>query len=45
MTTPSLIEKAVKAYIKNPNTNYAIMIDGEWGCGKTYFFENSIKKK
>lgn len=28
-------------YIKNPKMHYAILLDGDWGSGKTYF----IKKK
>ncbi len=36
------IIKAVKTYIEMPDTNYAIMIDGEWGCGKTQFWKNEL---
>lgn len=32
-------------YIKRPVTDYAIMINGEWGCGKTYFWNNRVKKQ
>jgi hypothetical protein len=36
------IVKAVKTYIETPDTKYAIMIDGDWGCGKTYLWKNII---
>lgn len=39
-----MIEK-VQEYIRDKTYNYAIMIDGEWGCGKTYFIEKILKKK
>lgn len=35
----------VKEYIENKNTDYAIMIDGEWGSGKTYFVKNILEKR
>ena len=36
------IEEQVKAYIDRPNTDYAVLINGEWGTGKTYFITNVI---
>lgn len=27
----------VKRYLEDENYRYAIMIDGNWGCGKTHF--------
>src|SRR5574344_1545934 len=30
-------------YIRADYTDYAIMINGEWGSGKTYFWNNKIK--
>ena len=35
----------VKEYIDNNIYNYAILIDGEWGSGKTYFLKNILKPK
>lgn len=35
----------VKEYVENKNTGYAIMIDGEWGSGKTYFVREKLEKK
>lgn len=39
------IIKILKEYIESKNTDYAVLIDGNWGCGKTFFVENSIIKK
>jgi hypothetical protein len=36
------IVEAVKGYIEIPDTRYAIMIDGEWGSGKTYLWRNTL---
>lgn len=38
------ILNVLKEYLENQNTNYAIMIDGKWGSGKTYFLKHSIMK-
>jgi hypothetical protein len=27
----------VKAYLDAQDTDYALMIEGSWGCGKTFF--------
>ncbi|MDO4282771.1 MAG: P-loop NTPase fold protein [Clostridia bacterium] len=32
-------------YIKKPYTDYAIMINGEWGSGKTFFWNNKLRKR
>ena len=32
-------------YIKSDYIDYAIMINGEWGSGKTYYWNNIIKNK
>ena len=32
-------------YVKADYTDYAIMINGEWGSGKTYFWNNKIRNK
>ena len=39
------ILKTIKEYIESKNADYAILIDGEWGSGKTYFYKNRIKKE
>ncbi|BDG36478.1 P-loop NTPase fold protein [Saccharococcus caldoxylosilyticus] len=32
----------VKDYVERPRTNYALMISGDWGSGKTYFLKNYV---
>ena len=32
-------------YVKKPYTDYAIMINGEWGSGKTYFWNNKLRTR
>ena len=39
-----LIE-SILDYIRADYTDYAIMINGEWGSGKTYFWNNKVRKK
>lgn len=36
------LESAIINYLENKETEYAIMINGEWGCGKTYFWQSKI---
>ncbi|MBM7835727.1 P-loop NTPase fold protein [Clostridium sardiniense] len=38
------IVEVVKDYINNDIYNHAILIDGEWGCGKTYFIKEKLIK-
>jgi hypothetical protein len=42
MTNSDSISRAIHAYLDRRNTQYAIMIDGPWGVGKTHFILNSI---
>lgn len=39
-----LIE-SISDYIRKPYTDYAIMINGEWGSGKTYFWNNKLRNR
>ena len=34
---PNEVNEVLREYLKHKNTNYAILIDGEWGSGKTYY--------
>lgn len=36
------IEEIFEDYLKTPKTQYAILINGTWGSGKTYFFKSSL---
>ncbi len=37
--------ESILDYIRNEYTDYAIMINGEWGSGKTYFWNHKIRNK
>ena len=37
-----LIE-SIEEYIRKPYTDYAVMINGEWGRGKTHFWNNKLR--
>ncbi len=37
--------ESVLDYIRSDYTDYAIMINGEWGSGKTYFWNHKIRNK
>lgn len=37
--------ESILDYIRADYTDYAVMINGEWGSGKTYFWNNRIKNK
>lgn len=36
------IDKIIKDYILSKDTDYAIMIDGEWGAGKSWYWDNVL---
>ena len=37
------INRIIEAYRAADNTDYAILLNGEWGCGKTYYVEHELK--
>ncbi len=37
--------ESILDYIRSDYTDYAVMINGEWGSGKTYFWNNKIRNK
>ncbi|PHN93374.1 hypothetical protein CSC80_10620 [Maribacter sp. 6B07] len=39
------IEETFGNYLKTPNTNHALLINGSWGSGKTYFWKNNLAAK
>jgi len=39
------IEKYLDQYLNHPNPDYAVMLTGEWGCGKTFFIKNYIEER
>ena len=38
------INRIVESYRAADNTDYAILLNGEWGCGKTYYVEQSLRE-
>ena len=41
MTSEQLTNEIIH-YIEDQSYNYAVMIDGEWGCGKTFYVKNEL---
>ena len=39
-----IVEETLR-YLSDNSYNYAILIDGEWGCGKTFFIQNVLKRQ
>lgn len=39
----SYIVESITNYVVKENTNYAILLNGKWGSGKTYFWDNELK--
>lgn len=39
------IDKIITDYVLTKDTDYAIMIDGEWGAGKTWYWENVLTEQ
>lgn len=39
------IDDIINDYINAKDTDYAIMIDGQWGAGKSYYWENTLRKQ
>ena len=37
--TDDEIVEAIISYVDEDLYSYAVLIDGEWGCGKTYFIK------
>lgn len=38
------IEKYLESYRKAVNTDFAVLLKGPWGCGKTYFIQNYCRR-
>lgn len=39
-----LISKYLSDYLHNPDPQYAVMLKGKWGCGKSFFVNTWIKE-
>ena len=44
MNREELIE-SICDYVRKPYTDYAVMLNGEWGSGKTYFWNNKLRSR
>lgn len=42
--TDNQITQEILRYIEDVSYDYAVLIDGEWGCGKTFYIKNSLIK-
>lgn len=40
----SEVENVIAEYLKNNKAEYAVMIDGDWGSGKTFFLTHSLMR-
>jgi hypothetical protein len=38
------LELIFSEYLKTANTQYALLINGSWGCEKTYFWKYDLKQ-
>ena len=38
------LKRIIENYVKTEQTDYAILIKGSWGSGKTYFFKNQLSR-
>ena len=36
------IKQIVYTYLNAPTTDYAILLNGEWGSGKTFYLKNKL---
>ena len=39
------LTQAIKRYLEDDSDNYAIMVTGPWGCGKTHYVENYLRRE
>lgn len=45
LLTDEQILEIIEKYVNKKETNYAILLDGEWGSGKTYFIRERLVPK
>ncbi len=38
------LKKIIEDYVKTEQTDYAVLIKGSWGSGKTHFFKNQLSR-
>ena len=37
------LEDIIQDYLQAKDTDYTLMINGDWGCGKTYYLNHEFK--
>jgi hypothetical protein len=42
--TTDYLKQIFTDYLEEKNTQYAILLNGEWGCGKTFYWKNEFYK-
>lgn len=42
---PKEVSNTICEYIENENANYAILLTGPWGAGKTFYWKNKLQKE
>ena len=45
MNNNDMIIETIKEYVNDQSSNYAVLITGPWGIGKTYFAKNCLFNK
>ena len=45
MTEIEKLDETFMKYVDTPNTDYAILLDGDWGSGKTYYLKNHLVER
>lgn len=45
MKYEQMMLEEVRRYLNDDTYDYALMIDGDWGCGKTYFIKEVLSKE
>jgi hypothetical protein len=38
------VTQVIERYYNKPDVDYALLLNGRWGCGKTYYVEHDLKK-
>lgn len=38
------VTKIIECYLGKSDVDYALLLNGRWGCGKTYYVEHDLKR-
>ncbi len=42
MNNADIFRQGINEYIHRNNTDYAVLVTGDWGCGKSYYLKNTV---